>query len=286
MIYVAKKSGLGKGLDALFQDNTEEIKNTLMVNITKVEPNKGQPRHRFDEEAMTSLADSIREHGVIQPIVVRPLNNERYQIIAGERRWRASRMAGLKEVPIIIKDVDDKQTMEIALIENLQREDLNPIEEARGYVKLMEEHKLTQDNVSKRVGKSRSAIANSVRLLSLPSEVIKELECGNLSGGQGRALLSLENAEQIKEVASRAISRGMSVRELEKISNAKKNTKPKQKKNIKDHIYKELELSMQEELNRKVKIEVTSEGKGKLIVDFYNKEELIDMAYALANQRR
>ena len=150
----------------------------------------------------------------------------------------------------------------------------------------MEEHKLTQDNVSKRVGKSRSAIANSVRLLSLPSEVIKELECGNLSGGQGRALLSLESAEKIKEVASRAISRGMSVRELEKISNDKKNTKPKQKKNIKDHIYKELELSMQEELNRKVKIEVTSEGKGKLILDFYNKEELIDMAYALANQRR
>ena len=149
MIYVAKKSGLGKGLDALFQDNIEESQNTLMVNITKVEPNKGQPRHRFDEEAMTSLADSIREHGVIQPIVVRPLNNDRYQIIAGERRWRASRMAGLKEVPIIIKDVDDKQTMEIALIENLQREDLNPVDKALGIKALSDEYSLKQDEIAK-----------------------------------------------------------------------------------------------------------------------------------------
>lgn len=284
---MARKSGLGKGLDALFQDNIEETHGTVVVNILDVEPNREQPRRTFDEEAMASLADSIREHGIIQPIVVRPLLEGRYQIIAGERRWRASRMAGLKEVPIIIKDVDDKQTMEIALIENLQRENLNPIEEAKGYLTLMDEHKLTQDEVSKRVGKSRSAIANAIRLLSLPEEVIVELEHGNLSGGQGRALLSLGDEETIKNVALKAMSKGMSVRELERLGNSnKRKVKTERKKFIKDSIYKELEISMQDELGRNVKIEATSEGKGKLIIDFYNKEELIDMAYALANQKR
>ena len=284
---MARKSGLGKGLDALFQDNIEETHSTIVVNILDVEPNKEQPRRTFDEEAMASLADSIREHGIIQPIVVRPLLGGRYQIIAGERRWRASRMAGLKEVPIIIKDVDDKQTMEIALIENLQREDLNPIEEAKGYLMLMDDHRLTQDEVSKRVGKSRSAIANAIRLLSLPEEVIKELEQGNLSGGQGRALLSLGDAETIKNVALKAISKGMSVRQLEKLGNScKKKVKTERNEKAKDHIYKELEISMQEELGRNVKIDVVSEGKGRLILDFYSKDELIDMAYALANQKR
>lgn len=284
---MARKSGLGKGLSALFQDNIEETNSTIVVNILDVEPNKEQPRRKFDEEAMASLADSIREHGIIQPIVVRPLLEGRYQIIAGERRWRASRMAGLKEVPIIIKDVDDKQTMEIALIENLQREDLNPIEEAKGYLMLMDEYRLTQDEVSKRVGKSRSAIANSIRLLSLPEEVIGELEQGNLSGGQGRALLSLGDEETIKDVALKAMAKGMSVRELEKLGNSnKKKLKSERKKCVKDHIYKELEISMQEELGRNVKIDVTSEGKGRLILDFYSKEELIDMAYALAKQKR
>ena len=264
---LARKSGLGKGLSALFQDNMEETNSTIVVNILDVEPNKEQPRRKFDEEAMASLADSIREHGIIQPIVVRPLLEGRYQIIAGERRWRASRMAGLKEVPIIIKDVDDKQTMEIALIENLQREDLNPIEEAKGYLMLMDEYRLTQDEVSKRVGKSRSAIANSIRLLSLPEEVIGELEQGNLSGGQGRALLSLGDEETIKDVALKAMAKGMSVRELEKLGNSnKKKLKSERKKCVKDHIYKELEISMQEELGRNVKIDVTSEGKGRLII--------------------
>ncbi len=284
---MARKSGLGKGLSALFQDNIEETSSTIVVNILDVEPNKEQPRRKFDEEAMASLADSIREHGIIQPIVVRPLLEGRYQIIAGERRWRASRMAGLKEVPIIIKDVDDKQTMEIALIENLQREDLNPIEEAKGYLMLMDDYKLTQDEVSKRVGKSRSAVANAIRLLSLPEEVIEELEQGNLSGGQGRALLSLGDEETIKNVALKAMSKGMSVRELEKLGNAnRKKAKSERKKHARDHIYKELEISMQEELGRNVKIDVTSEGKGRLILDFYSKEELIDMAYALSNQKR
>lgn len=284
---LARKSGLGKGLSALFQDNIEETNSTIVVNILDVEPNKEQPRRKFDEEAMASLADSIREHGIIQPIVVRPLVEGRYQIIAGERRWRASRMAGLKEVPIIIKDVDDKQTMEIALIENLQREDLNPIEEAKGYLMLMDDYKLTQDEVSKRVGKSRSAVANAIRLLSLPEEVIGEVEQGNLSGGQGRALLSLGDEETIKNVALKAMSKGMSVRELEKLGNSnKKKVKSERKKCVRDHIYKELEISMQEELGRNVKIDVTSEGKGRLILDFYSKEDLIDMAYALAKQKR
>lgn len=291
---MARKSGLGKGLDALFQDNAKESKEIAILSINEVEPNSDQPRDRFDEESLTALANSIREHGVIQPIVVRPLFGGRYQIIAGERRWRACRIVGLKEVPVIVKEVDDKGTMELALIENLQREDLNPIEEAKGYKNLMDNYNLTQDDVAKRVGKSRSAVANALRLLSLPNEVLEDLESCKLSAGQARALLAFGDEERIKEVAKKAVSNGLSVRELEKLSKEDKandNNKVelkinKKSKTLKSNMYKEIEISMQQELHRKVKIEAINGEHGRLTIDFYNQDELIDIAYALAGQRR
>ncbi len=290
---MARKSGLGKGLDALFQDNAKESKEIAILSINEVEPNSDQPRDRFDEESLTALANSIREHGVIQPIVVRPLFGGRYQIIAGERRWRACRIVGLKEVPVIVKEVDDKGTMELALIENLQREDLNPIEEAKGYKNLMDNYNLTQDDVAKRVGKSRSAVANALRLLSLPNEVLEDLESCKLSAGQARALLAFGDEERIKEVAKKAVSNGLSVRELEKLSKEDKANDNKvelkinkKSKTLKSNMYKEIEISMQQELHRKVKIEAINGGHGRLTIDFYNQDELIDIAYALAGQRR
>lgn len=290
---MARKSGLGKGLDALFQDNAKESKEIAILSINEVEPNSDQPRDRFDEESLTALANSIREHGVIQPIVVRPLFGGRYQIIAGERRWRACRIVGLKEVPVIVKEVDDKGTMELALIENLQREDLNPIEEAKGYKNLMDNYNLTQDDVAKRVGKSRSAVANALRLLSLPNEVLEDLESCKLSAGQARALLAFGDEERIKEVAKKAVSNGLNVRELEKLSKEDKANDNKvglkinkKSKILKSNMYKEIEISMQQELHRKVKIEAINGEHGRLTIDFYNQDELIDIAYALAGQRR
>ncbi|MDE5853338.1 MAG: ParB/RepB/Spo0J family partition protein [Oscillospiraceae bacterium] len=290
---MARKSGLGKGLDALFQDNAKESKEIAILSINEVEPNRNQPRDRFDEESLTALANSIGEHGVIQPIVVRPLFGGRYQIIAGERRWRACRMVGLKEVPVIIKEVDDKSTMELALIENLQREDLNPIEEAKGYKNLMDNYSLTQDDVAKRVGKSRSAVANALRLLSLPSEVLEDIESYKLSAGQARALLAFGDKERIKEVAKKTVSNGLSVRELEKLSKETRSNDnkvdfkiSKKSKSLKSNMYKEIEISMQQELHRKVKIEAINGEHGRLTIDFYSQDELIDIAYALAGQRR
>lgn len=180
---MARKSGLGKGLDALFQDNGTESGNNTTLRLSEVEPNKNQPRKHFDDEALASLADSIREHGVLQPLLVRPMPNGKYQIIAGERRWRACRMLGLSEVPVIIKEMEDVTAAEIALIENLQREDLSPLEESEGYQELIDIYGLTQEQVSQRVGKSRSAVANSLRLLQLPKVALNLVAEGLLSAG-------------------------------------------------------------------------------------------------------
>lgn len=287
---MARKSGLGKGLDALFKDNTSENQDSIQIKLSEIEPNRDQPRTVFDEEALTSLADSIREHGIIQPLLVRPMSNGRYQIVAGERRWRASRMIGLKEVPVIIKELSDKETMEIALIENLQREDLNAMEEARGYQELMDAYDMTQEEVSQRVGKSRSAVANSLRLLSLPKSLVYDVESGNLSAGQGRAILAFEDEEKMLEAAKVAVKKGMSVRELERLAakEKRKETKKDKQPNVfkEDNFYNELEISMKEELHRKVKIEQISGQHGKLTIDFYNKEELLDIAYRIANLKR
>lgn len=230
------KRGLGKGLDALFADNAVEsardAKGSTMLRLSEIEPNRGQPRKTFDEEALSQLADSIRQHGVLQPLMVRPnpgMNG--YQLVAGERRWRAARMVGLTEVPVVIKELDDLQVMEIGLIENLQREDLNPIEEAEGYRTLMETFHLTQDEVAQKVGKSRSAVANAMRLLNLPDRVSDMVRNGDLSQGHARTLLSLENPDQMLIVAEDIIKKGLSVRNVEKMM--KRGEKPQEQKQIK-----------------------------------------------------
>lgn len=281
---MARKSGLGKGLDALFQDNGTESGNNTTLRLSEVEPNKNQPRKHFDDEALASLADSIREHGVLQPLLVRPLPNGKYQIIAGERRWRACRMLGLSEVPVIIKEMEDVTAAEIALIENLQREDLSPLEEAEGYQELIDIYGLTQEQVSQRVGKSRSAVANSLRILQLPKGVLDLVAEGSLSAGQARTILSFPEEEQ-EEIALLVKKKGLTVRELEKMSSQKK----KRDKAVKikepfseDSFYKELEISMREELNRKISIDITSGEQGCLKIDFYSKDELVDIAYRLA----
>ena len=196
-----KKGGLGKGLDALFVENDTGDTSSVTLRISEIEPNREQPRKNFDEEALTELADSIRQHGVIQPLLVRPMENGTYQLVAGERRWRASRMAGLTEVPVVIKDLSEIEAMELALIENLQRQDLNPIEEAVGFQQLMERYSMTQEQVASRVGKSRPAVANALRLLNLPEQVVAMVQSGEVSPGHARALLKLEDEEQILEIA-------------------------------------------------------------------------------------
>ncbi len=281
---MAKKSGLGKGLDALFFDNSsDERKDGVMtVRLSEIEPNKGQPRKTFDENALAELADSIREHGIIQPLLVRKLDKGGYQLVAGERRWRASRMIGLDEVPVVVKELSDTEVMEIALIENLQREDLNPIEEAAGYKELMATYGLTQDQVAKRVGKSRSAIANSLRILNLPKAVQNYVLNGQLSMGHAKALLSYGSEEEMVSKAKEAVAKGLSVRALEKEATKKEKDVPptpaKQKK--RDHYFEEMEIALNEEMARKVEIQATGEA-GFLKIAFYNKEDLAAIAEKL-----
>ncbi|MGI5895377.1 MAG: ParB/RepB/Spo0J family partition protein [Oscillospiraceae bacterium] len=286
---MAKQRGLGKGLEALFADNnTDETQGAVTLKIGEIEPNREQPRKRFEEEALTQLAESIRTHGVIQPLLVRPLAGGGYQLVAGERRWRAARMAGLTEVPVVVKDLSEQETMEIALIENLQREDLNPIEEALGYQELMDAYGFTQEQVAKRVGKSRSAVANALRLIGLPEEVRPLLESGSLSAGHARALLALEDKAQMVETARLAVDKGLSVRELEKRAKTAKTgsktageSRAAQNPFSRDSYYDEMELALKEALHRKVKI--ASEGeKGTLQIEFYSREELRDLAARLA----
>lgn len=276
---MAVKKGLGKGLDALFFDNNAPVSSSgaELIKLTEIEPNRNQPRKAFEDEPLQQLAESIKEHGLIQPLLVRPLKKGGYQIVAGERRWRASRMAGLTEVPVIIKDIDDAKTMELALIENLQRENLNAVEEALGYKELMESYNMTQAEVSKSVGKSRSAVTNTLRLLNLPKKTLKHLENGELSSGHARALLSLEDEKAINELADKIIKEGLSVREVERLTQKtaviKKETTPKQAV-IRDSYFSEVEISLRDELNRKVKVVEKENGKGVLELAFYDKEDL------------
>ena len=278
-----KKGGLGRGLDALFNENATDSKDSVKVKLNEIEPNKEQPRREFDEAALGELSDSIARHGLLQPIIVRPLSNGNYQIIAGERRWRACRMAGLDEVPVIIKELDDRAFMEIALIENLQREDLNSVEEAMGYKTLMEQYGLTQEQVSETVGKSRSAVANALRLLGLNETELEALRRGTITAGHARALLSCDD-EALRQKMLLAAADGASVRELERMAaTAKKKTSTKAKKTaIKPAFYSEVELSLKDELHRKVNITPTSKGKGTITIEFYSDEELADFARRLA----
>lgn len=282
----AKKGGLGRGLDALFADNSiEEIASTSAVKlkIMDIEPNRDQPRKIFDEDALAELADSIAKHGVIQPLLVRPMPNGSYQLVAGERRWRASRMAGLTEVPVVIKELSDDEAMALALIENLQREDLNAIEEAQGIKALMDTLSLTQDEAAERVGKSRPAVANALRLLKLPDSVIALVSDGKLSPGHARALLGFKDEQDIIETADLIIEKGLTVRDVEKLVK-KRNKEPKAEKPAarRASYYDEVELALTDFLGRKVKVG-TKPGKesGVLEIDFFDKDDLTRLADAL-----
>ncbi|MBQ9894094.1 MAG: ParB/RepB/Spo0J family partition protein [Ruminococcus sp.] len=280
------KGGLSSGLGSLFSDNSSDVQVKNKLRTSELEPNRDQPRKNFSDEAISALADSIREHGMIQPILVRPTSTGGYQIVAGERRWRAARMVGLDEVPVTIKELSDLETMQIAIIENLQRENLNPVEEAAGYNDLIENYGMTQDQVAKMVGKSRSAIANAVRLLALPERVLKMLEKGDISAGHARALLGFENEELLIATALKASEGGLTVRQVEKA--AQKSTEPQEESSPKsdkriDNYFVEMELSLNERLGRKVKVDY-GKNKGALILEFYDKEDLAALAEKLAKE--
>lgn len=278
-----KQSGLGKGLGALMlENNVDDMVSTSTLPINEIIPNKEQPRKTFDEGALQELADSITVHGVLQPLLVRPLLSGGYQLIAGERRWRASRMAGLKEVPVIIRELSDSEAMEIAIIENLQREDLNPIEEAEGLQALIDKCDYTQEQVAVSVGKSRPAIANALRLLKLPEEVRQMTKDGEISAGHARALLAFDNQAIMYEVAKQIVSDKLTVRDVERL--AKRPTKSADKKqNAKhrDSFYDEVELSLTEVLGRRVKV-YNGRSKGTLEIEFYSLDDLKDIANAIA----
>ncbi len=285
---MAKKlGGLGKGLNAIFIENdNEENGGAVKLKISEIEPNRSQPRKDFDEAALNELADSISKHGLLQPILVRPLPLGGYEIVAGERRYRASRMAGLTEVPVIIRELSESETMELALIENLQREDLSPLEEALGYEALMNEHGFTQEEVAQSVGKSRPAVANALRLLKLPESIMAYVREEKISAGHARALLSLPNEEMMQEVSKQIIKNDLSVRQTEKL--CKKLTaeqKPRKESDAdkKPNFYKEVELTLSEALGRKISVS-KSKGKqgGVLQIEFYSDEELTELSNKLS----
>ena len=275
-----KPSGLGKGLDALLLENSvsEEL-STSTLPINEITPNKDQPRKTFDEAALNELADSIAQHGVLQPLLVRPLPGGGYQLVAGERRWRASRIAGLKEVPVIVKELSDTQAMQLAIIENLQREDLNPIEEAEGLQALIDKCGFNQEEVAASVGKSRPAITNSLRLLKLPQEVRDMTREGVISAGHARALLALDSPALMQEVAEQIVSRKLTVRDVERLASKPAKTKAKTAKK-RDSFYDEVELSLTEMLGRKVKV-INGRNKGTLEIEFYSLEDLKNIANTL-----
>ena len=287
-----KKKGLGKGLDSLIPDNKPAKKNTetvqkaeekkeemkdgvQMMNISMIEPNREQPRKKFEEDALLELADSIKLHGVLQPLLVRKIKDY-YEIIAGERRWRAAKLAGIKEVPVIVKEYSEQEIVEIRLIENIQRENLNPIEEAMAFKKLLEEFQLKQDEVADRVSKSRTAVTNSMRLLKLDDKVQQMIIDETISTGHARALLAIDDKKLQYELANRIFDEKLSVRETEKLVKEIKNPKkPKEKKAVENEfVYKDLENRMKEVMGTKVSIASKSNGKGKIEIEYYSEKEL------------
>lgn len=285
---MAKKGGLGKGYDNIFGENELESRDSVVVlAIDEISPNRSQPRTEFDPEALAELTDSISKHGVLQPILVRPLIAGGYQIVAGERRYRASLQAGLSEIPAIVRELDDKETMEIALIENLQRKDLTPVEEALGYDALMKNHGFTQEQVAESVGKSRPAIANALRLLSLPQPVIDLLAEGLISAGHARALVGIEDEETAMNIANEIIDKGLSVRAVESlVKNADKKKKVKAddgRKAKKPTYFAEVEMALSENMGRRVTVTASKNGSGGTIsIDFYSDDELKMLANRIA----
>lgn len=278
----AKKGGLGRGLDALFNENATDEKGVVTLRLSEIEPNRNQPRTNFDEDALAELADSIEKHGLIQPIVVRPTSSGVYQIVAGERRWRACRMAGLSEVPVVIKELDDQKYFEIALIENLQREDLNAVEEAQGYKTLIDVYSLTQEQVAESVGKSRSAVTNALRLLNLNDNALEALKNGQITAGHARTILAAEDDEMAAAMLKAALA-GASVRELEAMTKVKANGNKKASPTAKSNFYSEVEISLKNELGRKVEIKSKGKGKGTITLEFYSDEELAEFARKLSD---
>lgn len=285
---MAAKKGLGKGLDAMIPpkemakskeekaaDGTVVMKGETILKINEIEPNRNQPRKNFNEDSLLELSESIKQHGIVQPIVVTKQDGY-YEIIAGERRWRAAKMAELKEVPVIIKDYSPQEVMEIALIENIQREDLNPVEEAKAYQNLIKEYNLKQDEVAEKVSKSRTTITNSLRLLKLDERVLNMLVDENISSGHARALLSIEDKEQQYSLANRIFEEKMSVRETEKLvksmNNPGKRTEKKELKN--EFVYRDLEDQLKQKIGTKVRINRKTEQKGKIEIEYYSPEEL------------
>ena len=276
-----KQSGLGKGLGALMLENSvDEMVATNTLPLNEIMPNKEQPRKTFDEGALQELADSIVQHGVLQPLLVRPLASGGYQLVAGE--WRASRMAGLKEVPVVVKELSDVETMEIAIIENLQREDLNPIEEAEGLQALIDRCGFTQEEVATSVGKSRPAIANALRLLKLPPEVREMTKAGEISAGHARELLAFDSEAAIYEVAQNIVKNNLTVRDVERLAKTsdKASASAQRKNKRRDSFYDEVELTLTEVLGRKVKV-YNGRGKGTLEIEFYSADDLKEIANKL-----
>ena len=281
---MAAQKGLGKGLGALLGDFAEEPQEKSAYQslpIYKVEPNPDQPRKDFDPEELENLAESIREHGLIQPLTVREMPTGYYQIIAGERRWRAARLARLSEVPVVIIEADDRKAMELALIENLQRQDLNPVEEAQGYKSLMEDYGLTQEEAAARVGKSRPAVANALRLLGLNPEVLELVRSGSLTAGHARAIASLKSEKKQQEAAKKVIALSLSVRQTETLcKNMEKEPAPKKEEVFAVDYVAECEKSLSKHLGRGVKI-VNGKRKGRFELEFYGQEDLQKLLDAL-----
>ncbi len=265
------KTGLGKGLGALIETESTDDTGVIEIRINEIEPSVNQPRKNFDDDKLKQLSESIKLHGVVQPIIVKKEDNI-YRIIAGERRWRASRLAGLDKIPVIIKDMTNKQVMEIALIENLQREDLNPIEEAEAYERLMHEFKMTQEDVSKTVGKSRSAIANSTRLLNLDEEIKSYIASGELSSGHARTIIPIIDTETRIKTAKEIIYRDLNVRDTEKLVKKLLSKKGNAKKNEKDADLLEVEDKLKDIFGTKVKVFAGSK-KGKIVIEYYSNDE-------------
>ncbi|MCR5717737.1 MAG: ParB/RepB/Spo0J family partition protein [Oscillospiraceae bacterium] len=274
--------GLGGGLDMLFEENSSDVQVKRTLRLSELEPNRAQPRKNFDEASIADLADSIRQHGVLQPLLVRPMPTGGYQIVAGERRWRAARMLGLDEIPVVIRELTDLETTQIGLIENLQRENLNPIEEALGYRRLQDEFDMKQEEIAKTVGRSRSAVANAIRILRLPEEVQELLIDGSISSGHARALLAFSDEEKMITAAHKAAAGLLTVRQLEKMAAELDKAEEEAEQSVRVHAYYgEVEHSLHERLGRKVKVQY-KKNKGTLTLEFYDDDDLRELANLLS----
>ncbi len=277
-----KKGGLGKGINALIYDNSVESAGgeSVKLSINEIEPNREQPRKNFEPESLSELSQSIKEHGVLQPLLVRPMPDGSYRLVAGERRYRAARMAGLTEVPVTVREMTDEEESVFALIENLQREDLNAVEEAQGIKTLIDAFGLTQEEAAKRVGKSRTAVTNTLRLLNLPEDILQLVKDGKISMGHARALLAVEDKTEASRIAQTVVRDGISVREVERLAKREKKDRQSPEKRVKkrDKYYDEVEIALSNVLSRKVKVFVSNGGKGTLEIEFFSKQDLEKLA--------